>query len=209
MYRRVYASAAGVQWTIVATVFLVGALLSGGCAELRETYYVGVIEEKTDTLQFYRFRLTGRSILSRTQYVSGWYPAAAIDALVGEEMDDILDRKPDPPDKPAPGGNPSTAPTDSGSKKYVYWVTGPQGRRDRSKDKRLAIIMSSDPSAITKAIGALADSKAVEAFLAELATKRAKDAKDSQDRQNDVLKELLLEKGVNPDIVDALFGGKN
>lgn len=62
-------------------------LTSSGCAtRFNETYYVGVMRKGSgQPLQFYRFRMKGCADCgTRTKFTSGWYPAEALQAVVGE-----------------------------------------------------------------------------------------------------------------------------
>lgn len=61
-------------------------LLSNGCTKFEEAYHVGVLQKGSgQPLQFYRFRLEGWATPgSKTQFESGWYPAEALQATVGE-----------------------------------------------------------------------------------------------------------------------------
>jgi len=66
---------------------LFGVLISGcsmGRTSLSETYYYAVPSPYNEgNTNFYRLRLTGGSLLSKTQYRHGYYPARAVDAFLG------------------------------------------------------------------------------------------------------------------------------
>lgn len=68
------------------TVLIVASQLAGCATRFKETYYVGVSQKESgQPLQFYRFEMTGHADFgSKTKFSSGWYPAQALQATVGE-----------------------------------------------------------------------------------------------------------------------------
>lgn len=99
-----------------------------GCANTRfcETYHVGIVDCKTNAMQFFRFEVEGRpGFLSRTKFESGWYDADALAILVGERgitqpsskktKPKKTDDDKNPKSKPAPPPLPATTPGTGGS----------------------------------------------------------------------------------------------
>jgi len=171
------------NWLAFSFVFACVVVPSLGCAKLRETYYVGVSKAGSDEVQFYRFKLRGDSYLSKTKFASGWYPAAAVEALVGEEMDAMLKRTNE-------DGAATPAGPKADQKAVWYVVSGPEGRRDAADpEQRLAIVMTGDMTAFTQAIQALADSEAVKKRLEAFARKQ-----QQKDVANEAKFQKLLEK---------------
>lgn len=174
--------------------FLVVVVVGCHNTKFDQTHYVGVVNPKTKALQFFRFELHGRPGLTSTQFVSGWYPEAALDKLVGEEID-VFDLT--SADREGDGkGN-----KDDSEKSYL--VTGPEGQSKKLKDKRLAIIMASDPAPITNAIAKLAKSKELEDLLENLGKK----AGDEDKRQRKRLKkfcEFFAKSGADDKQKEAL-----
>lgn len=100
------ARCAGPPGRWLALVLLIGIPIISGCTEFRETYYVGVLrQDTTQPLQFYRFTLRGRADWgTKTEFVSGWYPAEALQAVVGEyrnprDPKELFESSPKPPPK--------------------------------------------------------------------------------------------------------------
>lgn len=124
-------------------LFLLGLILAGGCARssFSQTYHVGVVDDLTGAVQFYRFEVTGRpGWFSKTKFVSGWYDAEAVASLAGERTG-------------LPGGTDKADTKDQRN----YFVTGPEGEATfLTRDKRMSIIMASDPSKILDAIKSFA-----------------------------------------------------
>lgn len=172
-----------------------------------ETYYVGVVDNDTGALQFYRFEMEGRAGWTNTKFVSGMYPKEAIDAFVGEEMKDFVPEDTDSKNK-----------DDSGmAYSRFYTMTGPEGEGTPADDvgKRLVVIMSSDPEPITKAISEFAKSKAVTNALEQWAKSAARNEAKKKGTLLDGLKKAVGKLDENDPIrvqaeafISALGGGR-
>lgn len=150
---------------------LIGTLLISGCAPaFKETYYVGVAEHGSNTMQLYRFRMTGGTPFGyEVKYESGWFSASAVEALFGESSGadtatmEVTDRT---------GGQIS----------HDVYVIGPEGSTKVYRNRRLVVLMATDPSPITESIKGFAGQLS-ERVTAALAAERARRQAESQARQ--------------------------
>lgn len=72
-----------------------------GCTQFSETYHVGVTRKGSgQPMQFYRFRMKGTADWgTKTKFASAWYPADAVQAVVGEyRPSDVVGKAPSPED---------------------------------------------------------------------------------------------------------------
>ncbi|MGB0717263.1 MAG: hypothetical protein ACPGXK_15400, partial [Phycisphaerae bacterium] len=143
-----------------------------GCTQFDETYHVGVYREGAgQPMQFYRFRMKGTADWgTKTKFASAWYPADAIQAVVGEYRPSELIAS-----GQATDGIPSSL---SPSDDHEHWVVGPEGARQTLRDQRLVIFMASDPEPVTQAIQSFATNADVQATVGALVTKMRHDSVD-------------------------------
>lgn len=130
-----------------------------GCTCYDETYYIGVSRgiygKQIEPPQFYRFRLSGYSILTRSEFQSGWYDAKAVDNL----FDQVITEKTRQAaaEELNPTATRATLPLppavkDAPPNERHYTVFGPQGERLNAYGKRFVILAAADPKAITDQI---------------------------------------------------------
>ena len=201
----------------LAIVCLIVAPL--GCSQNRfsQTHYVGVVDPATQILQFYRFDLVGDPGWTQTKFVSAWYDAAAIESLVGElGMSILADRDGNRTSSTGAQAHPDKATAtreakaDGCADSERYCITGPEGGSIPCKDKRLAIIMTSNPDAITKAIAELATFGRLASVLKPVSD----DGRTPNKRHLKILKEILERAPKDAvskraeDLVDALLAAQ-
>lgn len=119
-------------------------------ADIQQTYYLGSFDPANQLPPaVYRIRVTGQSsIINRTRFASGWYPAAVVDALNGKLT---LDNKTG--DVTGSGVQDGASGILPGRGMVMF---GPEGLREAPRDHRLVVIMGSNPEQVEQAFsGAL------------------------------------------------------
>lgn len=189
----------------VAAAILFAIPLLGGCATIRETYYIGVVDVPPQEaasgdssaqrraasqlpIQFYRFDLTAESGLGSSRYLSGWYTPEVLDRLVGEfvSQEEATAKEADPPGK-------QTA--------RRYFIAGPEGHFQLTDDVRLAIFYTSSPEELTSAIRSLAQSTT----LVEIAKRFARQDGAAKEKEGGAL--AVLREKVLADLLEAVRKG--
>lgn len=190
---------------IVCAAFVV----LSGCNSTRfnQTHYVGVVNECTGTVHFYRFRLEGKPGWTKTKFLTGWYSADAIGRLLGEDEFTFIasnsdeatgrseDVKSDGASKPEGIQEPGYRQT------REYLITGPEGEGFNSKEKRFAIIMASDPTPFTDAIASLAGDESINQLIERRVQEKEKKKADEERKRklrDEVIAKVLATKCTDP-----------
>ena len=129
---------------IAGTTF-VGAQTPGD--EIEQIYYLGVFDP-TEQLPPTVYRVTVRgqaSILSGTQFASGWVPARLIDSLSSQNNGENNGTRFSQPE----GVTDQSVDLKTGRRLMMF---GPEGFREAPKDHRLVIVMGANPDAYFEAI---------------------------------------------------------
>jgi hypothetical protein len=126
-------------------------------ADIQQTYYLGSFDPTSQLPPaVYRIRVSGQSsILNRTRFASGWYPAGLVDALNGNLSIDTKN-----------GNVSSSGAQDSASvlEGRGMVMFGPEGMRDAPRNHRLVVIMGSSPEQVEQAFSSALRSVATVRF---------------------------------------------
>lgn len=126
-------------------------------ADIQQTYYLGSFDPASQLPPaVYRIRVSGQSsVLNRTRFASGWYPAGVVDALNGNLS---IDNK--------TGAVSSSGAQDNNSSLEGRGMVmfGPEGMREAPRNHRLVVIMGSSPEQVEQAFASALRSVATVRF---------------------------------------------
>jgi hypothetical protein len=184
------ATACSTAAEVAATVLTLGLGAAIPGHDLRQVYYVGVLDpEEQVQPALYRITVRGEaSVVNSVKFASGWVDARLVDSLeTNIRFDDDGDV--------SFGGGHGKVELETGR---PMWMFGPEGFRKAPRNHRLVIAMGADPSAFFAA---------VDQVLGEMALAKSLDRGDASAQQRLELLRLVDQQQRETKELDLDGGG--